>query len=865
MSIIEDEEQKLLLSRMSTRTPILLLGAGFSNGARDKKQHLLPMAHDLAKELFENVICKAKGISPENLEEYKEHQDNLKNICYYIEVEDLTAERDKYLKERMSGCNCPSDDYHMLLRDYPWRHIYTLNIDNLVEFIYSQPPKREQPLVHVKQKSTLDSTVSFNLYKLHGSVERPDLGYVFSEQEYSDFLAQPSWSLSCFGTDFLTNDVIFLGTEFQESDLYGIIHQKLQMIEIDKPYHYFFVSPKIDNLKLKKWIENNANVHFIPWNTKQFLSFVKKNIVSVGESRRKMRDYGMQFYDDIKQECASALPGYVSELYLGAPPRPMDFFKNLDFVRPNVVEAVKEIGSSGGNNLILVTGDSYVGKTCAAIRLGVGLMGKGYEFGIFSLSDSMDAGTYCRLVLEYLGNLPSGSKVAILSENMPYYYSFVKQIIEKCPNKISSLIYICTGITRDHGSKKYLLDQCKNQMEIHISEKTQDGRFARIIYEKLEETSHLNKLHSYADGPEETVAYIKKINDIIDVLFIAHEGRHFVAHFSDWIKEKEDMPAKSAFLLLSSLFALDVVHLSSSLFLDIVSRCDIHVKMETFIDEYKDVVQIRNGYIQLRCSRLLWASIKEQLNGKVMLSWIKSTVVFLASNLQEREESIRNEIFQKLLKVKNLHKCLYLKKEDILTMLVEIEAACKHLSYYWVQRGITNRELEHFEEANNAFSEAASIRNNSSFHVRHAQAKNYMAWGVWAVDHEPNRAIYYFDIGKEQIEKLLRDAPHRYFAYSAHTYVDMTLRFYEKMNKLIDKESLIEFAEILTNLLNGQDDQASPGITWKFLNYCKKIQYSNKRIQELDSLYKEKYGYSSPDLSRGEFDTDDVMDTSDLP
>lgn len=238
-------DEKLLIERMSARTPVLVLGAGFSIGAKNGTGKPLMTGRELSQALFDNVLAKGRKVRKEDLAAYRQEAQDLKKTCDNIELEGLRERRDAFLKIQFGTCFCPKDDFHMLLREYPWRYIFTLNIDDLVEYIYSDCPKEQQPLVHVKQSSTLRSSASLELYKLHGSVSRPDLGYVFDSEEYRAYAASASWTLTTFGHQAMTNDVIFLGTEFQEEDMHLMLQQLAAMVEVVQPPHYFFVTPEI--------------------------------------------------------------------------------------------------------------------------------------------------------------------------------------------------------------------------------------------------------------------------------------------------------------------------------------------------------------------------------------------------------------------------------------------------------------------------------------------------------------------------------------------------------------------------------------------------------------------------------------------
>ncbi len=849
-------DTQLLLDRMSVRSPVLVLGAGFSRGIKNKEGKELPTAGTLADELFCELIEKNSRVSAQDRDTYREHRNDLRKICDDLRLEDLLEERDRYLTRRFSGCQCAPNDYHMLLKHYPWRHIYTLNIDDLVEYIYSAVQKREQPLVHVKQHSSLDSNTALELFKPHGSVKRKDLGYIFDTDEYHDLIATPNWAMKHFTELFLSNDVVFLGTEFQEEDFQIMISQSLKLVEINNPYHYFFVSPEIKNRRINRMVEKESNLHIINWTTEKFLNTIKNKVVDLDDKRRKMRDYGMVFYDEKYEEAKKEMPRYLSELYLGAQPRPIDFFKDLDIVRPNMKDIAKDIARNGGCQLLTIAGISYVGKTCSAIRVGVDLIKEGYVFSIFNRGN-LDASTYRKYVLEFLASQPDGKKIAIMAEDIAYYYKQIKLILEECPNNIESLVYICTSNKQDHDAKRYLLDTCPGLTELVITEKTDDSAMAAAIYDKLNEQHHLNKLLGYGDSRKSRIQYIRQLNDLIEVLYVAQEGRGFISHFSQWVESRPNNANREGFLILCNLSRLGVPNLTKPLFQDIVHSCGVSLDIAAFLKDYEDLVQVDNGTLHLRCSRLLWPSVQKLTDKKQVFSVIKGAAQVLASNLQERDENICSEIFQKLTKVKVLSREVKLSMKDILDLLLEIEPICKHLSYYWVQRGICHREMEHFEEANNALAEAANIRSNTSFHVMHAQAKNYMAWGVWALKNEPSHAAYFFDQGKNILERQIQDAPSSYYAYSVHTYVDMMIRYHQEANIQLSEMSLQNIGMLLQRLLLNFDEPMSRQIVRKFLDYCQESGCKPVAVMELHDQY-DRFGK----ISKHEHlvDTDDFVE-----
>ena len=168
-----------------------------------------------------------------------------------------------------------------------------------------------------------------------------------------------------------------------------------------------------------------------------------------------------------------------------------------------------------------------------------------------------------------------------------------------------------------------------------------------------------------------------------------------------------------------------------------------------------------------------------------------------------------------------LSKLNILNDNQILSLLEKLESAAHGLSYYWIQRGIVNRNLDNFEEANNSFEQATVVRGHQSYHIQHAQAKNYLAWGIWALKNSKEQ-VHFFFRGKANLQKLINEASYKYLGYSIHTYADMLLRYYDLTSETPNKEELYFIQEQFKRLKIYSDDQYSGSIIKKLKDFCKK-------------------------------------------
>lgn len=414
-----------LIEILRDKSPLLLLGAGFSLGATDGKGRSMLSGRQLANELFDTVLTKA-SINSTELVELQKHRDDLKKVCDYIRDEALIEERNAYLIDRMSGCRCSKDSFHMKLKRYPWSYIFTLNIDDLVEYIYDDTKLTVQ--VNGSYKQGIPGAPE--LIKLHGSVNKPEFGFVFDSTEYIQFMARDNWPLTQFGTEYLKRDVIILGTEFQEDDLLLIIEKFQKMSGATKDLNCFYITPAINNRSLRRKIENNPNMYHIEFYTKDFLEFINNNITTLGEHRSRIRDYGMIFLDEKKSERTNMYDD-TAHLYLGETPRYRDFFNDWDIRYPVLHEKSRLQVNKNESGIISLFGDPYVGKSCVAMRLLVDYLGEGFLACQFNMNYSLNTFTYSAILFEYLESLPTGARLCCYPRIAP---CCMMRFVELCKN-----------------------------------------------------------------------------------------------------------------------------------------------------------------------------------------------------------------------------------------------------------------------------------------------------------------------------------------------------------------------------------------------------------------------------------------------
>lgn len=762
---------KILKERMSANPPILFLGAGFSIGAKNRRGEV-PKASDLQEGIFQEFYCKKnkpKDVTDEDIAEIRQFE--LSDLCNTIQQEsDERKEKLKeYLVKKFRDVFPPStgkdQPFHYLIVQYPWKRIYTLNIDDLVENIYEH---EEVALVVQNQRELKKHEAGvLELYKLHGCVNQPELGFVFSTSEYEDTIIRSDFKLQRFCDDYYDNDVIFLGTEWNESDISLLLKKYLNAGYKSKAHKYFFVSPNI-KVKLKNTIKNNSDYYHIPWTTEQFLrecADLKEEDDQKQKWEQLLKQYSYWNLDENKE-----IPHYFeSKLYFGNAPIWADIFDDWDFLTPNHMKKLKEIQDSNENLIISVSGKAYVGKTVLAKRILVEFYKIGFrafEFD-FKSRDEMD------VFIEYMKYFSKGTKVALLVEEAALHYYNIVKMLHEVPENIERFIIVTTSRRYYHLIKRHELLRSR-YIEMEPSNQI-NSNFSYSIFEKLKEKNRLGELSRYASNENDCRSFIRNKGNIVDLLYTLNHGRgfqeYFLCKFDQMRLEDEYKHLFNDCCLLSSL--------GVTVYPDVLIQT-LHKKVtkEQVTRKLEDVIDIDQEGIKVRCSEIFEQKVISELTSEQKRICIEKHLVCIDKRFYENCDNVWEGIFEKLLKTKALVSILNMDKQDIRHLFVALERKYEKISYYWMQRGIFLQSLKDFENAELFLNQALNIRPNS-YQIRHALAKNNLERSLYELNEgRETVAPYYFGEGEKRILELI-ESPYysNALCYSVHTYIDMKIKY----------------------------------------------------------------------------------------
>lgn len=186
----------------------LLLGSGVTLDSRNGYGELLRSADTLRRDL-----CKLTGA----------HETTSLTRVYPL----LTAPQVKReLVDRFS--NCKAGPSVMNLPHFLWRRLFTFNVDDVIENIYA-PAGNKQELVPLNFDAEFEPTpdrAELQAVHLHGWVQQPSAGFVFSLNEYAQSMRALNPWMHLLSEILATEPFIIAGTSLNEVDLeYYLSHR----------------------------------------------------------------------------------------------------------------------------------------------------------------------------------------------------------------------------------------------------------------------------------------------------------------------------------------------------------------------------------------------------------------------------------------------------------------------------------------------------------------------------------------------------------------------------------------------------------------------------------------------------------------
>lgn len=776
--------------------PTLFLGAGFSREAVCKSG-IMPTGTELKDELYKtfiaDIVNEKDGIQIQS--------GNLREICDNIDslLTNGKKEREKFLTERLKGAWPNEKGFHNLLLKYPWKRIYTVNIDDLVENIYESANKKYRSIS--SRKDVPEHREGMELIKLHGCVRNADEGYVFSKKEYNALINQKvNLGLIEFSNEiYSSNDIIFIGASMDEPDLdyYLQLYEDLEIKR--KKSKMFFIEPS-PNYTLKQWA-NRLGAEIIEWNTEQFLEFVSALNYNPEKGECARLELNRNMVYRLKDDIKIFKEQYDSNIYQGFSCNWQDVFERWTFEHSVYLKALQELKvllkMEAKTKCFCIYGSSFAGKSTLLKQLGYYLFKENFEVLEYK-------GTYFnrKVIIDYI-NKSDFDKYAILIDNAAYYYPVIEQIL-KTDYSAKAVIVICASRTYYHGKKKYYLKgSCLREYDCEDCIKYKD---AEKIYETLDAKDALSYLYDLNE--EERIVEIAKKKTVINLLLELTYGKGIRKKLQREMHILQKIPDREEQLLLEiAIFSFaNIEYYPMELFVEKYGKSvtfseelnhDINdLRISDYVKYDERGISLRNSVFQDEIMRAKRAEVYKT---------VVDLLVRIAPYVYEGRRDIWTIIFQSLCNGRQLRERFKLSDSQQDNLLKGLKEKYESISYYWLQRGLYEQSQGDYPKAFSHLKKSQSIQ-PKSFKIQHAIARNYLKFAN--SQKNINLAMPLFKEG-EKLMKQLIDSNEYYIekakAFSVDSYVLEKVRYIERFNVNVTNKELCEMRDMLDRIYSDTD------------------------------------------------------------
>lgn len=823
--MINHRQEELLRKILTESSPVLFLGAGFSIGAKNDSGLLDGKG---LKELICDSLISPK-VSPDELKEIRDY--DLREVCdqvYYLykgksELYDL-------LIKCFKNTTVPDDDYHMKITAYPWKVIYTVNIDDLLEYIYTTQHKS----FHVQNKSKLKNEPSkehTEIYKLHGCVNIPENGFVFSNTEYTGLTSYTNCNAQFFklSEDILNQNIIFLGASLDEPDIDHYLHMFNNAGAKHRTNKLVFINPNPD-MKLKRRIDE-MNGELIESNTEEFLTLVQSinyNPQELEKEIYKMNYEGIYRLSDLENNMY--VSPYESKIFTGQCCEWQDAADNwiikTTAYNNAIVELDELINAHNPVSCFSIYGAMFSGKSCILKCIGYYLFANGYE-----VLDFQGVRLNFKTLKSYF-ELSASNRIAIIIDKAAYFYKQIEQFFFE-PIKNKEVLIVTASRTYYHKRKKYFLEgNPYKECEITADFTAEDIDF---VLQKLKEKSFLADLSSRSNKEQkETIAKSRNMVNLILRLTYGNVASRIKTAYEQCIKT---LPFDNMKLVLElAVFdALDIEIYPIELYVERYGSLD---KLANSIDNdnigIADLIRVDRNGLSLRNSLL--SKLILQAGKNDIVSSIQDMLKCISKRIVENQSDAWNLIFQGLLAQKRLVIELKLSKEEIRDIFLEVKEEYKDISYYWLQLGLLYQRNKEYSMAFNYLKMSSSIR-PEAYQIQHAIARNHLKYA----NDLDNSVIAkeQFEEGEKLMKKLIdsdKKNIRKAIPFSVTAYVSEKIKYLEK-NHIEPSNNELRYMSDAIKKASDMNDDYMNAATKRFIRYLKQINKLSILSFPIDSAF----------------------------
>lgn len=765
--MISKDNRKLLDTMLKTTSPYLFLGAGFSKGARCKGGNF-PSGDELCQKLIDALLI---GQLKENeIDETKKY--NLRDLCQCIDdIYGDSKPRENYLTAFFSCSHSAGNKFHDKLISYPWRRIYTVNIDDLIESVCHKAGIRFTSF-HSARKT--NPTEQLEIIKLHGCVLYPEDGYTFSRDEYNTLITSHADSRFLqFVEDIGSHDVIFIGASLDEPDLDYYLKFYENLGPDKRTNQLVFIDP-YPSLRLKNQVQR-LQARLVECNTEEFLSFATELNYDPRMLERLTTDLATKGFPrlaKIEEDDIFKHP-YESKIYEGYFVEWQDVYDGWTFEDHRFSECVtkmnKLISLPASVVCLALYGEAFSGKSVLLRQLGHLLRTKHFE-----VIEFVGRRFETSVVINFVKRTDFCNYALLVDDGASYFPEIERLLNTNFGNK--RLLIITSNREYKFRKREYYLNKTRgtvNKLKITDQIVPTD---VDVIVEVLQKNGMLGKYY----GMDERMRFDKILqkgsitNLLIDLTYGPGFQKRVTEHFNRSAQLKDN--ERKLLLELAIFDSVDVQRYPMPLY---GQRYGSVVRLTRNMENTDngllgshvvDYVRYNNRGISLK-NEFMRRLILESVSKKQVSSLISDILLYIAPRIHEAVYDEWTIIFQSLCDGGALRHKMNLSNKQIDNILYGLKDAYEENSFYWLHLGLHEQTQNRFSTAKAHLEISKAIRPHA-FQIQHAIARNYMVWANHTTN--PQRSEQLFCEGEKMIKDLI-DGKERYILralpYSVHTYI----------------------------------------------------------------------------------------------
>ena len=433
----------------------LLLGAGASLGAIGGNGRPLPTATGLRDALVSDFEVDTGGETISLAEAY----DYLNNT--------RASQLSRYLKTWFTHCQ---PTWQSTIAGFNWRRIWTFNIDDVMEKVYSQEGRLTKSVSWNQRFTERDTPNAQQIIHLHGlasnlkvSGDNEDV-LVFSASEYARAIASPRTWHKVFSDEFAGRPFIVIGARLvEEVDLAEVLDNGSAAAR-STGFPSVLVVPNIPPIRKERL--QNAGLTVIEQDGEHFMQLLWERYQLIRSqfdaiyhtSTPGTRRFQTQFID-LRRFTPHGLND--SDFYSGYQPTWNTILNDDDAILDKTHQA---LGKSSGaiassdaqQSIIFLTGHAGSGKSTGLLRIASGLMAKGANPFLFRGEEYMDVDA----AVEWLKSVP---RTVLLIDDCCDFSSTIQQLVERCDAEKVRMVLVCADrsaklkVIRDRIDERYFV------------------------------------------------------------------------------------------------------------------------------------------------------------------------------------------------------------------------------------------------------------------------------------------------------------------------------------------------------------------------------------------------------------------------